>query len=81
MFGTAFTTENFRAYYDDINLRMKKKRADMKSLDLCLVVGMLLTGFDSKKLNTPYVDKNIIHIRLPSSNRSTLSRGNQMVNL
>ena len=59
MFGTAFTTENFRAYYDDINLRMKKKKADMKPLDLCLVVGMFLTGFDSKKLNTLYVDKNM----------------------
>ena len=33
--------ENFRAYYDDINLRMKKKKAEMKPLDLCLVVGML----------------------------------------
>ena len=59
MFGTSFTQENFRAYYDDINLRMKKKRADMKSLDICLVVGMFLTGFDSKKLNTLYVDKNM----------------------
>ena len=59
MFGTAFTTENFRACYDDINLRMKKKKADMKPLDLCLVVGMFLTGFDSKKLNTLYVDKNM----------------------
>ena len=59
MYGTAFTTENFRAYYDDINLRMKKKKADMKPLDLCLVVGMFLTGFDSKKLNTLYVDKNL----------------------
>lgn len=57
MYGTSFTTENFRAYYDDINLRMKKKKADMKPLDLCLVVGMFLTGFDSKKLNTLYVDK------------------------
>ena len=59
MYGTSFTTENFRAYYDDINLRMKKKKADMKPLDLCLVVGMFLTGFDSKKLNTLYVDKNM----------------------
>ena len=58
MYGTSFSQENFRAYYDDINLRMKKKRSDMKSLDLCLVVGMFLTGFDSKKLNTLYVDKN-----------------------
>ena len=38
---------------------MKKKKADMKPLDLCLVVGMFLTGFDSKKLNTLYVDKNM----------------------
>lgn len=52
MYGTAFSTENFRAYYDDINRRMKKKDPSMKSLDLCLVVGMFLTGFDSKKLIT-----------------------------
>lgn len=59
MYGTSFTTDNFSAYYDDINLRMKKKRKDMKPLDLLLVVGMFLTGFDSKKLNTLYVDKNL----------------------
>lgn len=52
MFGTSFSTENFSAYYDDINLRMKKKRKDMEPLDLLLVVGMFLTGFDAKKLNT-----------------------------
>ena len=46
MFGTAYTTDNFNAYYDDINLRMKKKRDDMEPLDLLLVVGMFLTGFD-----------------------------------
>lgn len=69
MFGTAFTTENFRAYYDDINKRMKKKDPNMKSLDLCLVVGMFLTGFDSKKLNTLYVDKtwNITDYYKPSA--------------
>ena len=71
MFGTAFTTENFRAYYDDINLRMKKKKADMKPLDLCLVVGMFLTGFDSKKLNTLYVDKNMeYHVLLQAFSRT-----------
>lgn len=59
MYGTSFSTENFSAYYDDINLRMKKKKPEMKPLDLCLVVGMFLTGFDSKKLNTLYVDKNL----------------------
>ena len=76
MFGTAFTTENFRAYYDDINLRMKKKRADMKPLDLCLVVGMFLTGFDSKKLNTLYVDKNLEYHGLLQA----FSRTNRVLN-
>ena len=57
MFGTAYTTENFGAYYDDVNERMKKRKKDMKPLDLLLVVGMFLTGFDAKKLNTLYVDK------------------------
>ena len=76
MFGTAFTTENFRAYYDDINLRMKKKKADMKPLDLCLVVGMFLTGFDSKKLNTLYVDKNMEYHGLLQA----FSRTNRVLN-
>ena len=76
MFGTAFTTESFRAYYDDINLRMKKKRADMKPLDLCLVVGMFLTGFDSKKLNTLYVDKNLEYHGLLQA----FSRTNRVLN-
>ena len=76
MYGTSFTTENFRAYYDDINLRMKKKKADMKSLDLCLVVGMFLTGFDSKKLNTLYVDKNMEYHGLLQA----FSRTNRVLN-
>ena len=76
MFGTAFTTENFRAYYDDINLRMKKKKTDMKPLDLCLVVGMFLTGFDSKKLNTLYVDKNMEYHGLLQA----FSRTNRVLN-
>ena len=76
MFGTAFTTENFRAYYDDINKRMKKKDPNMKSLDLCLVVGMFLTGFDSKKLNTLYVDKNMEYHGLLQA----FSRTNRILN-
>ena len=75
-FGTSFTTENFRAYYDDINLRMKKKKAEMKPLDLCLVVGMFLTGFDSKKLNTLYVDKNMEYHGLLQA----FSRTNRVLN-
>ena len=76
MYGTSFSTESFRAYYDDINLRMKKKKADMKPLDLCLVVGMFLTGFDSKKLNTLYVDKNMEYHGLLQA----FSRTNRVLN-
>lgn len=75
-FGTNFSTENFRAYYDDVNLRMKKKKPDMKPLDLCLVVGMFLTGFDSKKLNTLYVDKNLEYHGLLQA----FSRTNRVLN-
>ncbi len=76
MFGTSFSTDNFRGYYDDINLRMKKKKPDMKPLDLCLVVGMFLTGFDSKKLNTLYVDKNLEYHGLLQA----FSRTNRVLN-
>jgi len=76
MFGTSFTTENFSAYYDDINLRMKKKRTDMEPLDLLLVVGMFLTGFDAKKLNTLYVDKNLEYHGLLQA----FSRTNRVLN-
>ena len=76
MFGTAYTTDNFNAYYDDINLRMKKKRDDMEPLDLLLVVGMFLTGFDAKKLNTLYVDKNLEYHSLLQA----FSRTNRVLN-
>ncbi len=75
-FGTAFSTDNFRAYYDDINKRMKKKDPSQKPLDLCLVVGMFLTGFDSKKLNTLYVDKNMEYHGLLQA----FSRTNRVLN-
>lgn len=76
MYGTAFSADNFSAYYDDINLRMKKKRKDMKPLDLLIVVGMFLTGFDSKKLNTLYVDKNLEYHGLLQA----FSRTNRVLN-
>lgn len=76
MFGTSFTTDNFSAYYDDINLRMKKKKKDMEPLDLLLVVGMFLTGFDAKKLNTLYVDKNLEYHGLLQA----FSRTNRILN-
>lgn len=76
MFDTSFSTENFGAYYDDINLRMKKKKDSMEPLDLLLVVNMFLTGFDAKKLNTLYVDKNLEYHGLLQA----FSRTNRILN-
>ena len=76
MFGTSFSTENFGAYYDDVNERMKKRKKGMEPLDLLLVVGMFLTGFDAKKLNTLYVDKNLEYHGLLQA----FSRTNRVLN-
>ena len=54
MFETNFSTDNFYGYYKDIGKRVKKRQ-----VDILLVVNMFLTGFDSKTLNTIYVDKNL----------------------
>lgn len=75
-FGTGFTTDNFQNYYDDINERMKKRKADQEPIDLLLVVGMFLTGFDAKKLNTLYVDKNMEYHGLLQA----FSRTNRVLN-
>ena len=53
-FGTNFSTESFYSYYKDIGKRVKQRE-----IDILLVVNMFLTGFDSKYLNTIYVDKNL----------------------
>ncbi len=65
-FGTAFSTktqDGFYNYYKDIGRRIKardKMGADDKDrIDILLVVNMFLTGFDAKKINTFYVDKNL----------------------
>ncbi len=54
LFGKNFSTENFYGYYKDIGKRVKERQ-----VDILLVVNMFLTGFDSKFLNTIYVDKNL----------------------
>jgi len=54
MFGTNYSTDNFYSYYKDIGKRVKERQ-----IDILLVVNMFLTGFDSKPLNTIYVDKNL----------------------
>lgn len=57
MFQTNFSTRDsvsFYNYYNDISKRVKASE-----IDILLVVNMFLTGFDSKPLNTLYVDKNL----------------------
>ena len=53
----------FYTYYKDIAKRMKERdREDFNEkdrADILIVVNMFLTGFDAKKLNTLYVDKNL----------------------
>ncbi|MBR5611638.1 MAG: type I restriction endonuclease subunit R, partial [Bacteroidaceae bacterium] len=55
-FGTTYgiDSQRFANYYKDISLRMKNKE-----IDILIVVGMFLTGFDAKTLNTLWVDKNL----------------------
>ena len=54
--NTNYSTDgdSFQSYYKDVSLRMKNKE-----IDLLIVVGMFLTGFDAKTLNTLWVDKNL----------------------
>ncbi|WP_421801290.1 type I restriction endonuclease subunit R [Flagellimonas sp.] len=54
MFKTNYSTNEFYSYYKDIGKRVKNRK-----VDILLVVNMFLTGFDSKLLNTIYVDKNL----------------------
>ena len=56
MFKTNFSLESqsFENYYRDLSNRMKNKE-----IDLLIVVGMFLTGFDAPTLNTLFVDKNL----------------------
>ena len=56
MFGTSFSTDGngFQNYYRDLANRVKSKE-----VDLLIVVGMFLTGFDAPSLNTLFVDKNL----------------------
>ncbi len=84
LFGTNYTTrdsQSFYNYYRDIADRVKKRE-----IDVLLVVNMFLTGFDSKTLNTLYVDKNLrYHGLLQAYSRTnrilndTKSQGNIVV--
>lgn len=56
MFKTSYGVESkeFQNYYRDLGKRVKSKE-----VDLIIVVGMFLTGFDAPTLNTLFVDKNL----------------------
>ena len=55
-FNTSFKTDTFAEYNEDLS---KKFRAN--KINLLIVVRMYLTGYNSKILNTLYVDKNLIY--------------------
>ena len=59
-FDTNFNTDRFSEYFNHISKTVKKGVKDNK-IDVLIVVNMFLTGFDSKVLNTLYVDKNLKH--------------------
>lgn len=70
-FSTNFSTDRFYDYYRDLQKRIKNKE-----VDLVLVVNMFLTGFDSPRLNTLYVDKNLRYHGLIQA----YSRTNRLLN-
>jgi type I restriction enzyme R subunit len=67
MFKTSYSVENkeFQNYYKDLAKRVRGKDNNgialkkEEKVDLLIVVGMFLTGFDAPKLNTLFVDKNL----------------------
>lgn len=80
-YGTAHVIEEFDAYYQDIQQRIKNQQYSSseykeKKIDITIVVDMLLTGFDSKFLNTLYVDKNLKYHGLIQA----FSRTNRILN-
>jgi type I restriction enzyme, R subunit len=81
-YGTNHRISEFDLYYQDVQKRIKDQQwpnSDFpaaQKIDITLVVDMLLTGFDSKYLNTIYVDKNLKHHGLIQA----FSRTNRVLN-
>lgn len=87
-YGTNHKIGEFDLYYQDVQKRIKDQQwpdADLKKaypnqphhkIDITIVVDMLLTGFDSKFLNTLYVDKNLKYHGLIQA----FSRTNRVLN-
>ena len=74
MFGSKYSTKDSQSYYNYYN--NIAKRVKQKEIDILLVVNMFLTGFDSKPLNTLYVDKNLKYHGLIQA----FSRTNRILN-
>lgn len=81
-YGTNHDINTFDIYYQDIQSRIKNQKYSNKDypqknkIDITIVVDMLLTGFDSKYLNTLYVDKNLKYHGLIQA----FSRTNRVLN-
>jgi type I restriction enzyme R subunit len=81
-YGTNHRISDFDLYYQDVQKRIKDQQwpnSDFpaaQKIDITIVVDMLLTGFDSKFLNTLYVDKTLKHHGLIQA----FSRTNRVLN-
>lgn len=81
-YGTNHSINEFDLYYQDIQKRIKDQQYSNQDyphknkIDITIVVDMLLTGFDSKYLNTLYVDKNLKYHGLIQA----FSRTNRILN-
>ena len=81
-YNTNHTITEFDLYYQDVQQRIKDQKYSNKDyphhkkIDITIVVDMLLTGFDSKFLNTLYVDKKLRYHGLIQA----FSRTNRVLN-
>jgi type I restriction enzyme R subunit len=81
-YATNYNLSEFDLYYQDVQKRIKDQQYSNQDLpraqkiDITIVVDMLLTGFDSKFLNTLYVDKNLKYHGLIQA----FSRTNRVLN-
>lgn len=81
-YKTNHSISEFDLYYQDVQKRIKDQQypnqdlPHAKKIDVVIVVDMLLTGFDSKYLNTLYVDKNLKYHGLIQA----FSRTNRVLN-
>jgi len=81
-YGTNHSINEFDLYYQDVQQRIKDQKYNNEDyphknkIDIVIVVDMLLTGFDSKYLNTLYVDKSLKYHGLIQA----FSRTNRVLN-